>query len=96
MDSPKRRRHTSAIAAAAVLVPLIGFVIYSSLDIADFECTVCIPFDGHEACRTVTGKTREEGIRTGVTNACAQLTSGMTNSMRCERTQPTKAECKKL
>jgi len=96
MDNPKRRRHTSTIAAAAVLVPVIAFIIYSSLDIAQFECTVCMPFDGQEVCRTVTGKTKEEGIRTGVNNACAQLTSGMTNSMRCERTQPSKAECRKL
>ncbi len=96
MDSPKRRRHTSAIAAAVVLVPVIGFIIYSSMNVAQFECTVCVPFDGMEDCRTVEGKTKEEGIRTAVTNACAHMTAGMTNSMRCERTQPSRAECRKL
>lgn len=95
MDRP-RRRHTSTIAALVVLAPVIGFVVWSSLDVAQFECTVCMPFDGQQVCRTVTGKTEQEGIRTGVTNACALLTSGMTNSMRCERGQPTKAECRKL
>jgi len=96
MDSPKRRRHTSALAAIAVLVPVVALVLYSSMDVAQYECTVCMPFDGQEVCRTVTGKTEDEGVRTGTTNACALLTSGMTNSMRCERTQPTKAECRKL
>jgi len=96
MDSPKRRRHTSTIAALVVLVPVIGFVLYSSMHVAEFECDVCIAFDGQQVCRTVTGKTREEGVRTGVNNACALLASGMTNSMRCERTQPTRAECREL
>jgi len=96
MDSKKRRPHTSTIAAIAVLVPVIGFVLWSSMSVSDFECTVCMPFDGREICRTVTGKTEQEGIRTGTNNACALLTSGMTNSMRCERGQPTKAECRRL
>ena len=96
MDRPKRRRHTSAIAAVVFLVPVIGIVVYSSLHVAEYECDVCITFDGQQVCRTVTGKTETEGIHTGTNNACANLTSGMTNSMRCERTQPDKAVCRKL
>lgn len=96
MDRPKRRRHSSTIAAVAVLVPMIGLILYASMDVAEFECDVCMGFDGHEICRTVTGKTEQEGVRTGVNNACALLTSGMTNTMRCERGQPTKAQCRRL
>jgi hypothetical protein len=96
MDNPKRRRHTSTLAALFVLVPVIAFVLYSSMHVAEFECEVCIAFGGQELCRTVTGQTREEGVRTGTNNACALLSSGMTDSMRCERTVPTKAECREL
>ncbi len=96
MDSPRRRRHSSTLAAAVVLLPVVGFVVYSSLHVAEYECDVCITFDGQEMCRTVTGQTEEEGLRTGKNNACALLTSGMTNSMRCERSMPTRAECRKL
>ena len=96
MDTPKRRRHTSTILALAVLAPVMGYVVYSSLDVSQYQCDVCMTFDGQQTCRTVTGKTEQEGIRTGITNACAMLTSGMTNSMRCERGEPAKAQCKKI
>ena len=40
----------------------------------------------------MTGKTEEEGLRTGVDNACALLASGVTDTLRCQRTVPRKAE----
>jgi hypothetical protein len=96
MDRPKGRRHSSAIAAAVFLLLVISFVVYSSLHVAEFECEVCMAFEGNQVCRTVTGNTEQEGVRTGVSNACALLTSGMTNTMRCERGQPAKASCRRL
>lgn len=96
MDRPKPRRHTSTIAALVVLLPVVAFVLYASMDVAEFECDVCMAFDGQEVCRTVTGKTEQEGVRTGVNNACAQLAAGMTNTMRCERGEPTRARCRPL
>ncbi len=90
----RRWRHT--VAAVAVLLPVAVVVVYSSFHVSDYECEVCITFDGREECRTVTGKTEQEGLQTGVSNACALLASGVTDTMRCARTQPTKARCRQL
>ena len=78
------------------LVPVFAYVIYSSFQVSDYECTVCMPFAGREVCRTVTGKTEVEGLRTAIDNACAHLSSGVTETLRCQRTKPTTANCRKL
>ena len=92
----KKHPWRNAIVTLAVLAPVIAVVVYSSFQVSDYECEVCIAFEGREACRTVTGKTEEEGLRTAIDNACALLASGVTDSLRCQRTTPRKAECHPL
>jgi hypothetical protein len=53
-------------------------------------------FAGGNVCRTVTGKTEVEAVRTGIDNACAHLASGVTDSMRCQRTPPKTVECRPI
>jgi hypothetical protein len=92
----KKKSWRNAIVTLVVLTPIFGFVVYSSFQVSDFECEVCMTFEGRDVCRTTTGKTEVEGMRTGIDNACAQLASGVTDSMRCGRTQPRKASCRPL
>jgi len=79
---------------AVVLLGLIGFVVYSSLRVGGVRCQVCIDFGGRQACRAVDANTESEARAAAVTNACALLASGVTQVMACERTPPTKAECR--
>jgi hypothetical protein len=83
-------------ATVAVLVPLIALVVYWSFQVSDYECEVCVSFDGREVCRTVTGQTEEEGLRSATDNACALLAAGVTDTLRCTRTRPTKAQCRRV
>jgi len=45
-------------------------------------------FDGQRDCRTASATTRPEALRTAVSNACAQLASGVTATTQCENTKP--------
>ena len=92
------RKHPfrNAVVTLAFLVPIVSYVVYYSFQVSDYECEVCMTFAGQDSCRTVTGKTQEEGMRTGIDNACALLASGVTETMRCQRTTPRKAGCKRL
>jgi hypothetical protein len=90
----KKRRWLSTVTAVVVLVPIIAFVVYTSFHVSEYECEVCMSFEGREVCRTVTGQTKEEGLRSGTDNACALLASGVTDSMRCTRSAPTRASCR--
>jgi hypothetical protein len=84
----------SSWVSLVALVLVIGVVVYSSLRIGGVRCEVCVEFRGREACRAVDGQAEDETRRAGVTNACAMLASGVTDTMACERTTPTKAACK--
>jgi len=77
-------RGTSWI-ALVVLLAIGGFVVYSSLSVGSVRCEVCVEFDGARACRTVDGSNEEEALAAARTNACAQVTSGVTNMLACER-----------
>ena len=90
------RRARNALVTLGVLLPVIGYVVWSSFQVSDFECSVCITFEGRDTCRTVAGKTEEESMRGAMTNACALLSSGVTDTLRCERTKPRKADCRRV
>jgi hypothetical protein len=45
-------------------------------------------FHGARDCRTASADAREHALRTAITNACAQLASGVTESAQCEGTPP--------
>lgn len=96
MARKKKRPWLNAAVTLAFLVPVVAAVVYLSFQVSDFECEVCMPFDGRTACSTATGKTDGEAVRTAIDTACGQLTSGVTETLRCSRTRPTKSECRRL
>jgi hypothetical protein len=79
-----------------VLTPVVGFVVYSSFRVSVVECEVCMQFDGRAICRSVSAARRDEALRGATDNACALLTSGITNTIRCQQSQPAKTECRSL
>ena len=78
---------------AAGLVGVVGFVVASSLRVGGVRCEVCIEFEGRQACRAVDADEEGDAHRGANTNACALLASGVTQSMACERTPPSKVAC---
>ncbi len=77
----------------AGLILFMAFVIYRSLQVAGYRCSVCMAFGGQEVCRTVDGPTEHDARQGATTNACAYLASGVTDSIACERTAPRQASC---
>lgn len=78
--------------AVAFVVAVVGFVLFSTFHQQRLQCRVCVSYNGNRDCRTASATTRQEAIRAAVTNACAQLASGVTDSIRCENTQPDSVE----
>ena len=72
---------------------IVAVVVYTSLDVGVVRCEVCITYQGREACRAVDGATAEDAQQSAVNNACALLASGVTDTMACERTTPTRLAC---
>jgi hypothetical protein len=67
---------------------ILGVIIYSSFNLAKYRVEVCMSFHGGTNCRTAAGSTEEFARRTAITNACAAIASGVTDSIACENTPP--------
>jgi hypothetical protein len=45
-------------------------------------------YQDRSACKTVSAKSEEAALRSGAENACADIASGVTDTMRCEQSEP--------
>jgi hypothetical protein len=78
---------------ALAFLAFVGFVVERSFQVAGYQCTVCVTFAARSVCRTVEAATANEARASAMNNACAFLASGVTDSMACERTPPSRDEC---
>jgi hypothetical protein len=76
------------VAALAVVLFLI-LLAYSSMHGAKHRVEVCVAFQGRTSCRTASADTEEHALRSAQSNACALISSGVTDTMQCERSTPT-------
>ena len=71
-------KKTVWISVAFVAIFLVALV-YSTFQGERVGVEVCMAFRGNRDCRKASAKTREDALRTAITNACAQLASGVTD-----------------
>lgn len=74
-----------------ILGIVFAAIMYTSTrGLRSFRVEVCINYQGRSACRTASGATEEAAMRTARDNACAMISSGMTDSIACQNTPPSK------
>ncbi len=82
------------IVGILIVAVILGVLVYSSMNLAKYRVEVCMDFHGLQNCKTAAGASREFALRTATTNACAAIASGVTDSIACENTPPTKVSWK--
>jgi hypothetical protein len=78
----------NAVLALIAVVSFVGLLVYLTMGQRQVRVEVCVEFQGQRNCRTASGPTEEQAIRTATDNACATITNGMTESMTCGRSVP--------
>ncbi len=73
-----------------IFAALIALIAYSTMNMAQHRVEVCIEFKGQKSCRTAAGSTREFALRAAISNTCAEMSSGVTEVLACEHTEPSK------
>ena len=76
--------------ASLIVLVILGVIVYSSMNLASHRYEACMTFSGQTNCRIASGSTEQFAIRTAISNACAGIASGVTDSIACEQSQPTK------
>jgi hypothetical protein len=79
---------TTTWLAVAFVAAVLGVIFFSTFRQERVSCRVCVSFKGRRDCRTASAVTQQEAIRTAVTNACALLAAGVTETTQCENTKP--------
>ena len=72
----------------AFAVVVVAFVILTTFKQERVRCEVCVTFNGQRDCRVASATTQDLAVRAAVTNACAQLASGVSETTQCENTKP--------
>ncbi len=70
------------------IVLVVGFVVFSTVNTGRIRCEVCVTFQGRQSCRTASARTRDLALRAATENACALISSGVTDSNQCNNTPP--------
>lgn len=76
---------------AFIVLAAIGFVgalIYNTMSYSRYRVEVCMEYQGRKSCRTAMGGNEEIALRSAIDNACAMISSGMTDSMGCSGSRP--------
>jgi len=73
---------------------LIGLIVYSTMGTAANRVEVCMQYEDRNACRTASGSTKDFALLTAISNACAQIVSGVTDTIKCEHTDPARVTWK--
>ncbi len=95
MSRPAQDGITKAgLVGGIALLAVIVFVVVSSLQLEAYSCEVCMRYKGRTQCRTVGGATLQEARTAAIANACAFISSGVTDSLACTRLEPVSENCR--
>jgi hypothetical protein len=83
----------AGLLGALLLATVLGYVIVESFQLEAATCEVCMSYGGRTQCRSVSGSDTKEARQAAITNACAFLSSGVTDTMACGRQKPASEKC---
>ncbi|HNY41310.1 MAG TPA: hypothetical protein PKJ41_12985 [Bryobacteraceae bacterium] len=66
----------------------LGFITWQMTSLRQNRVEVCMAFEGRQQCSTASGASKQEAARTATDAACALISSGVTGTQACARTQP--------
>lgn len=81
-------RNKTGLAIAAVILALIALIGYSTFAGKRYRVHLCMAYQGRTACKTVSAHSEKAALENAVTGACAEIASGITDTMNCEQTDP--------
>jgi hypothetical protein len=76
------------VIVTAFVIMFLALVAYSTLSGPRFRVEVCMSYQGRSACRTVSAKSEQSAVRDASDNACADIASGVTDTMKCTSSEP--------
>jgi hypothetical protein len=61
----------------------LALLLYSTFHGPKYRAEICVTYQGNKACKTVEAKSEDSAIRSGTEGGCADVASGVTDTMKC-------------
>ena len=71
------------------MIAFVALMAYSTIHGPQYKVQVCMTFNSRTACKTVNAKSEEFALRGARENACADISSGVDDTIRCQNMEPT-------
>lgn len=81
------------LVSAFLFLAFVAATIYTTIDLDQYTCELCVEFRGATLCGKGAGTTTDEARQAAVTVACAGVPGGMAEQIACENTPPSVEEC---
>lgn len=72
----------------ACVMAFFGLLTYFTVGGKKYRVEVCMEFQGRSNCRTASASSKQQALRTATENACATISSGVTDTIGCDNTPP--------
>ena len=76
------------IIIAVFVAAVAALIAFSTLGGSRYRVEACMFFNGRFNCKTVSGRSETGALRGAIQNACADIASGVTDTMGCEGSEP--------
>jgi hypothetical protein len=83
-----RSRLPIAVAVTLIVLGILVTLVYMSMNQLEYEVEVCVTFEARRNCGIAAGTSREQAMSAATRVACATISSGVTDSIACNRTEP--------
>ena len=78
---------------AALGLAFVAAVIWSAFEATRVQCEVCVEYKGRSACSTAQAADVLQAEQQALSGACSQVVGGVTETLECDRTPPTRRQC---
>jgi len=75
---------------AILVIALAALMVYSTVHGPRYRVQVCMAYQDRSACKTVSARSEQAALRSAIENACADIASGVTDSMACTQSEPSR------
>ena len=74
-------------------VAVVAAIVVAAMGQLRVSCEVCVHYAGGQVCERARAASEQDATMQATTAACARLTNGVTNSIRCSNTPPVSVTC---
>lgn len=78
----------TGLVVAVFVIAFLALLAYSTLAGPRYRVQVCMSYQARSACKTVSAKSEQAALRSAAENACADIASGVTDTIGCQQSQP--------